>query len=303
MVYPNHPDRPRPRRAGRLPRRAVDARRWPLASIGVVSLVALSGCAGGDIEEPQTTPPPTQVTSQVEPPPPPPPLPPPIREVRATGSRSKVTVIDAGLEAQKPTTLIEASRLAKARKRQQAPQAPIAEINDDNLAEYAEGAEVIVLESAPAGQLTDEATADTAAPALDPTVPDGVRDEDFWRNRALELRMGWRRAVDELAELELESAALRQQFYAEDDPYIRDSQVKPAWDRVLDRMNALREQAGRFEGELDSFLDEGRREGALQGWLNQGWELEPTAEERQLVEQVSFGTRGGEPTQREPSGN
>ncbi|MEM8993961.1 MAG: hypothetical protein AAGF23_04135 [Acidobacteriota bacterium] len=292
MVNSKQPDRPRNRR----PRR----RRSPLASLGVASVVVLSGCAGGDLEEPQTTPPPTQVTSQVEPPPPPP-LPPPIREVRPTGGRSKVTVIDAGLQEEKPTTLIEASRLAKARKRQQAPQAPIAEINDENLAEYAEGAEVIVLESEPAAQLPD-AAAEAAADVPDPSA-DSVRDEDFWRNRALELRMGWRRAVDELAELELESASLRQQFYAEDDPYIRDSQVKPSWDRVLDRMGTLREQAGRYERELDSFLDEGRREGALQGWLNQGWELEPTPTERQLVEQVSFGTRSGEPTSREPGGN
>ncbi|MEO1365969.1 MAG: hypothetical protein AAFX50_02245 [Acidobacteriota bacterium] len=293
MVNSKQPERPRNRR-DRL-------RRSPLASLGVASVVVLTGCAGGDLEEPQTTPPPTQVTSQVEPPPPPP-LPPPIREVRPTGGRSKVTVIDAGVQEEKPTTLIEASRLAKARKRQQAPQAPIAEINDENLAEYAEGAEVIVLESEPAAQLPDADAADATAEVPGPAA-DSVRDEDFWRNRALELRMGWRRAVDELAELELESAALRQQFYAEDDPYIRDSQVKPSWDRVLDRMGTLREQAGRYERELDSFLDEGRREGALQGWLNQGWELEPTPAERQLVEQVSFGTRSGEPTSREPGGN
>ena len=269
-------------------------------TVGLASLTALvGGCAGSD-EAPETTPAPTQVRSQVAPPPPPP-LPPPIREVRPTGARSKVTVIEAGGEEQKPKTLIEASRLAKAQKRQRQAQEPIAEINDENLAEYAEGADVIVLESEPAGQLPDEPLAEDAN--LDSSSADGLRDEDYWRNRALELRMGWRRSVDELSELELESAALRQQFYAEDDPYIRDSQVKPAWDRVLDRMGALQEQAQRYERQLDSFLEEGRREGALQGWLNQGWELEPTPEERVLVEQVSFGTQSGEPAAREPGGN
>ncbi|MEM6794290.1 MAG: hypothetical protein AAF725_09925 [Acidobacteriota bacterium] len=262
-------------------------RLWGFAALGTSLLV---GCGGS--EPPVTTPAPVQVTSQVEPPPPPPPLPPPIREVEATGGQSQVRVIDPGGDGDaKPKTLIEASRLAKAQKRRQRQQEPIAEINDDNLAEFAEGAEVIVLESEPAAPLEGETFEPTPGLTEDPNV----RTEDFWRNRALEIRMGWRRAIDEMSELELEAAALRQQFYAEDDPYIRDSQVKPSWDRVLDRMRTLQEQAGRYERELDTFLEEGRRDGALQGWLNQGWELEPTPEERLLVEQVSFGTQAGEP--------
>ena len=72
---------------------------------------------------------------------------------------------------------------------------------------------------------------------------------------------------------------MRQQFYAEDDPYIRDGQLKPAWDRVLDRILQLQQRAQQYERELEVFVDDGRRSGAHQGWLNQGWELEPTAEE------------------------
>jgi hypothetical protein len=135
-----------------------------------------------------------------------------------------------------------------------------------------------------------------------------VRDEQYWRGRALELRMGWRRTYDQIDELELESAALRQQFYAEDDPYVRDSQLKPAWDRVLDRLDQLREQSARYELELETFIAEGQRAGALQGWLNQGWELEPTAEERKSARRLEsheavdppVADAAGEPDEIEP---
>lgn len=270
---------------------------------GLVCLVPV-GC--GDKKAPETVPP-TQVVPQMEPPAAtPPPLPPPIRQLKPTaGGQSSVRVIDPG-GTDKPQTLIEASRLAKERKRRQGPQTAVAEINDENLAEYAEGGEVIVLESEPAAppigeQLkTLEQSSSDSPPSGD---ADGdIRDEEFWRTRALELRMGWRRALDDLGRLELESAALRQQFYAEEDPYIRDSQIKPAWDRVLDRMDSLRVQSSRYESELESFLEDGRRSGAPQGWLNQGWELEPTTDERRLSDDLQI-SEPGEPVTREPTEN
>ncbi len=223
---------------------------------------------------------PSQTLTQVAPQlaaPPPPPL--PVREIQPT--RPTVKVIDPGGESEKPKTLLEASRLAKARKQDDTRES-IAVINDDNLHEYSEGAEVIILDSAPA--------APAPVPDLEePAVEKGseVRDEQYWRSRALELRMGWRRAIDRIGELELESAALRQQFYAEDDPYLRDSQLKPAWDRALDRLDQLRDQAVQYEQELDVFIAEGQRAGAPQGWLNQGWELEPTPEERKVAERIT----------------
>jgi len=36
------------------------------------------------------------------------------------------------------------------------------------------------------------------------------------------------------------SAGWRRRFYAENDPYARDSQIKPEWDRVLDRLGKAR---------------------------------------------------------------
>ena len=254
-------------RTARIPRPLLRALGTSLATLALVSLV---GCGGGSKSSPDVQPPqPNQVVPEVVPPPPP--LPPPIREVQPK-TRSKVKVIDPGGSSDEPKTLIEASRLAKARKRAGV-EAPVHEITDENLKEYAEGAEVIMLEGAPAAPMPSAEAGASEAGAGD------IRGEEYWMNRALELRMGLRRTVDELSELNLEAAALRQQFYAEDDPYVRDTQIKPGWDRVLDQISALKEQSRRYQQELDTFVEEGQRAGALQGWLNNGWELEPTAAE------------------------
>ena len=237
----------------------------------------LLGCSSN--KEPERLPSQTisQVTPQLEPPPP---LPPPqTREIRPRQpTRSTVRVIDDGGSTDQPDSLAEASLLAKSRKGNRGPS--VVEITDENLHEYAEKGEVIVLESAPAAPNPQPADAQVVeADDVLSATPSGPRDEQYWRGRALELRMGWRRTVDRVKELELEAAALRQQFYAEDDPYIRDGQLKPAWDRVLDRILQLQQRAQQYERELEVFVDDGRRSGAHQGWLNQGWELEPTAEE------------------------
>lgn len=239
-------------------------------------LLPLSGCSGNDDAETLPSQTVSQVTPQLEPPPP---LPPPdVREVapRPSSKRSDVRVIDDGGGSDQPQSLAEASRKAREKKGTQGPS--VATINDENLHEYAQKGEVIVLESAPAAPNPQLAEEGEVQEVTAPTTA-GPRDEQYWRGRALELRMGWRRAVDRLAELELEAAALRQQFYAEDDPYIRDGQLKPAWDRVLDRILQLQQRAEQYEQELEVFIEDGRRSGAAQGWLNQGWELEPTNEE------------------------
>lgn len=279
--------------------------------LAVLLVLGVWGCAGSD--EPETTPD-EETVAQVRPElePPPGPLPPPIREVPAT-TRERVQVIDGkrGEDAE-PQTLIEASRLAKQRKREQGVVKPTIEINDENLAEYAEGAEVIILESEPAAPLGAPSAAGSVDPndgsqdqALDDAFRDDafrdgdIRDESYWRDRALELRMNLRRTVDDISDLQLESAALRQQYYAEEDTYTRDNDIKPAWDRVLDRLEATKTRALRTQRELDAFLQEGRRAGALQGWLNQGWELEPSDVELRMVEGIGV-AESREPVTRDP---
>jgi hypothetical protein len=243
----------------------------------LLGAVAALACSGNKEPEPLPSQTVSQVTPQLQPPPPP--APPPVREIEPSRS-SSVKVIEAGGGADQPRTLVEASQIAKARKDES--QEPVAKITDENLHEYAAGADVIILESEPAVPSPTAAEPD----AEEEVDPRDIRSDDYWRTRALELRMGWRRTVDRIQELELEAAALRQQFYAEEDPYIRDSQLKPAWDRVLDRLDSLRDRSAQYEQDLNLFIEEGRRAGALQGWLNQGWELEPTAEERERVERI-----------------
>jgi hypothetical protein len=235
-------------------------------------LVVLAGCGGGG-KEPKTLP--AQTTSLARPElEAPPPLPPPIRRPLPPPAQT-VKVIDAG-EDPRPKTLIEASRLAKARKALSPP--PVIEVTDENLQFHAQGGKVTVMSSAPAAPALD------ADPLPSSVEEDAARDEPYWRRRGLSIRRSWRQAIDTIDRLELEAAALRQRFYAEDDPYVRDNRVKPPRDRPLDRISDLREEAAVFEEALGEYLDEGRQEGIPTGWLNDGWELEPSAEELEELE-------------------
>jgi hypothetical protein len=81
--------------------------------------------------------------------------------------------------------------------------------------------------------------------------------------------------VDEIPELVARVEELRQQFYSTDDPAYRDGQIKPLWDKALADLEEARFQAARGAEEVLAFYDEGRRAGALPGWLREGAELEP----------------------------
>lgn len=256
------------------------------AVLSVLLVMGWTACAGKKEPEPLTSQTATQVSPQLEPPPQ---LPPPIREIRPSRP-STVKVIDPGGGEEEPQSLYEASQRAR---EQGGPRTePIAEITDENLSEYAEKAEIIMVEGEPAAP---PLTAVRSSPEAGGTSKD-VHDEQYWRNGALELRMGWRRTLDRIEELELESAALRQQFYAEEDPYLRDSHVKPEWDRVLDQLGQLRDRSLRYQQELENFLEEGRRAGAQPGWLSEGWELEPERAELEEEEPEPFSAhQAGEP--------
>ena len=182
-------------------------------------------------------------------------------------------VVDPGDdESSSPRTLVQAARAEKERRARAGAPAAIV-INDKNLHQYAAKGQITVADP----KTKKAATAAPAASAIAAADP-AVRDEQHWRGHALEIRLRWRAAADEVKKLEQRSAELRQRFYSENDSYVRDNQVKPEWDRVTDRLQKARTETEAARQELASFLDEGRRAGALPGWLREGEEQEPAVE-------------------------
>jgi hypothetical protein len=173
-------------------------------------------------------------------------------------------VLDSGGEkGGSATSLADAARAAREQKAHAAPPAHV--ITDKNIKQYAAKGQITV--ATPAKKT--EVEAEEATP---------VRDEQYWRSRALEVRLRWRKAADDVKELEQSAAGWRRRFYAENDPYVRSGQVKPEWDRVLDRLEEARAEAETAKAELAELLEEGRTAGALPGWLREGVDEEPKEE-------------------------
>ena len=183
-------------------------------------------------------------------------------------------VVDPGDdESGAPKTLVQAARAEKERRARAGAPAAIV-INDKNLHQYAAKGQITVADpKAKEKKAATVAPATGASSAADPAV----HDEQYWRSHALEIRLRWRAAAGEGKKLEQRSTELRQRFYSENDSYVRDNQVKPEWDRVTDRLQKARAETEAAQQELAGFLDEGRRAGALPGWLREGEEQEPAA--------------------------
>lgn len=176
-------------------------------------------------------------------------------------------VVDAGAEsAATPQTLFEASREEKERRAKAGK--PIAVITDKTLPKYASKGQITV---------ADPKKAKTTAKAPAAPAP-AVKDEQYWRGRARELREHWKDAAEEVKDLEQKSTALRQKFYSETDTFLRDTQIKPDWDRVLDRLRQARLDVEAAKQDLAQLLEEGRVAGALPAWLDEGIEEEPADE-------------------------
>lgn len=154
-----------------------------------------------------------------------------------------------------------AAAAAERERRRTAPPAMI-EVNNKNLAQHA------------TGKLTVSGVAAVRGAAT-PAATDADKDEKYWRDRVHGLREQWAEAVESIGELEARTANLRTRFYAEDDPYVRDGQIKPVWDRALEQLQQARDRARNLEDNLAVALEEGRQAGALPGWLRDGIELEP----------------------------
>ncbi|MEO8195593.1 MAG: hypothetical protein ABI689_02605 [Thermoanaerobaculia bacterium] len=182
-----------------------------------------------------------------------------------------LVVIDSGSAdaPAEPQGLAEAARAERERRAQASK--PIAVIDNRNLAEFSKGQKLTVAEGVGAA-----APETTTSQAVDEAAAKAVKDEAYWRNRGLTIRKQWRESADRIVELEGKSEALRRKFYAADDPYVRDSQIKPDWDHTLDELDSTRREAERSALELERFLNEGREAGAFPGWLREGSDIEPT---------------------------
>lgn len=211
-----------------------------------------------------------------------------------------VIVIETGKERHRKPSLWEASVAAREARKTARP--PVAFITNDNLHEYQDG-NVTFAEPSPkpeAGEADHEA-ADAQADgkegegqgeeaeegeeegATAEAAPE-TQGEQYWRSLVLDIRLRMRGAVDEIEALEAEAASLRTSFYAEDDPYVRDGQIKPAWDRAIGRLATTRRRVAGLRQELEEALADGRRAGALAGWLREGIELEPSFEEERSAQ-------------------
>lgn len=199
--------------------------------------------------------------------------------------REKIVVVSPGGQAKATTAgeLAEATRADRARFGDRS----VGELTDENLAELASQGKVTYAGAEPGaaapggepgGDRGSTATSDAEQVADSAEQPIEPCGETCWRRRAHELRQAWGESAEEIVELEERVADLRWRFYAEDDPWVRDSQIKPEWDRTLDRLRRTRQEATAYGERVDALMEQGRRAGALPGWLRQGVELEPRRE-------------------------
>jgi len=236
-----------------LPTRIIFA--WLLAA-------GIWGCASS----PSPPPPVTRTTPAPLPPPSAPPPDPPPASKSPENPPGAVDVVDPGGD-KGPVSLVQAAKAERERRSHAGEPAVV--ITDKSLPLLPKGQ---VTYAKPGQKKAAAKPGDKAA--------ETARDEQYWRGRAVEIRTRWRDAADEVKDLELSAAGWRRRFYAENDPSIRDSQVKPEWDRVLDRLGRARAEVEAAKKELDGFLEEGRRAGALPGWLREGAEREPVEEKK-----------------------
>ncbi|HKH46126.1 MAG TPA: hypothetical protein VKM72_15805 [Thermoanaerobaculia bacterium] len=183
-------------------------------------------------------------------------------EISPETKPKEVDVVDPGGE-RGPVSLVQASKAERERRARSGP--PVAVITDESV-KHSKGQITIAAPTKPAVNVEAAAALQT------------IRDEQYWRSRALDIRTRLRQAADRTEDLELSAAGWRRRFYAEEDPYVRDGKIKPEWDRVLAQLEENRTAVEATRKELNDFLDEGRRAGALPGWLREGGELEPAEE-------------------------
>lgn len=184
------------------------------------------------------------------------------KEEGSSTQSGNVVVIDQGQDESRPKSLVEAARAERERKSHAGQ--PTAVITNKSLARST-------------GQLThaQPAKGSTAKSTKAVEKPAAAHDEAYWRRRGLDIRVRWRQATEDADRLEKAAAELRRRFYSQDDPAVRDAQIKPEWDRTLELLDHARLDIVASKAELAAFMEEGRRAGALPGWLREGADQEP----------------------------
>lgn len=240
----------------------------PASATGTPPAAPAAGVAPATAPPPAVANPPAAATPPAATPPPPPASPP--AHVKETAAEGSLVVVDTNdFDPDSQLSLADAAKAEKERKAEAAP--PRIVINNKTIHRYAKGGQLTVAEPKKKAGATQPAqsTSPTSGPP---------QDEAYWRGKVHDLRERWRKAVDRTKELEQEVSEWRRRFYAQDDPYVRDGQIKPAWDRSLDQLRENRAAAIAAKKELADALEEGRAAGALPGWLRDGIELEPKEE-------------------------
>jgi hypothetical protein len=231
----------------------------PNKKLFLVATLTAVACAHPSAPKPETPESVAQPAPQTVAPPQPPP-PEGVEEPVASPVRDDDTIVISPGGHQKPVAP-RLGQIAEAERERRATAAPpILVVDDKTLAAHATGS---LTESKPNAK-------PPAAAAQGP-------NEGYWRDRVRTLRTEWAAAVDAIQELEERAVQLRTRFYATDDPYVRDAQVKPAWDQTLGNLDAAKRRAAEIEQRLADALEEGRVAGALPGWLRDGIDLEPKA--------------------------
>jgi hypothetical protein len=187
-------------------------------------------------------------------------------------------VLDSGTDpaSEQPKSIFAAAQAEKTRRLEVGESTMV--LNNQTLKEHSKGGSTFVVDESEGEGAGEDAEAEPgeseAAPEEETTDLD-AEDEEYWRRLVYDLRREWRNAYDDIEEYESEIARLRRDFYAEDDPFYRDSQIKPAWDKALKDLEEAQRTVERSQEELEKAMDEGHRAGALPGWLREGIELEP----------------------------
>lgn len=178
-----------------------------------------------------------------------------------------VEIVPEGGETAPPRHLVDVA--LEEQRRRQGTSSPEVKITNENLSEYAKDGDLTFVQEA--GETSDDRTLVAEQEQVE-------EEETYWRNRILEPRVRWSETVEEIGRLEAEAAELRQRFYREDDPFVRDRQIKPEWDRVLERLGSARDEARIYQAQVERVLNEAADAGADTAWLDEGAYLEPPLE-------------------------